>query len=168
MQINVLPHQDLSDRPTGCCARFDPEGWNGLVLRFREKPFLRAETRSAMYMPLDMARVFARVLGRIEASCGFDPDDTLVLSHDLSPWRAEHFFAVKGDVEGEEMTTMTGDFITKVFEGPYRQVGSWRTEMEALVRDRGKVPGRIYFYYTTCPACAKAMGRNYVVGLAEI
>ena len=31
-----------------------------------------------------------------------------------------------------------------------------------------KPEGRVFFWYTTCPKCAKAYGENYVVGLAEI
>lgn len=66
------------------------------------------------------------------------------------------------------MTSLTGDFVTKVFEGPYRDAKDWCAEMEQLVRDRGSLPGRVYFFYTTCPKCAKHYGKNYVVGVAEI
>jgi hypothetical protein len=65
------------------------------------------------------------------------------------------------------MTTLSGDFVTKVFEGPYREVINWYGEMEDLVREHGGTPGDIYFFYTTCPRCAKAYGENYVVGVAE-
>ncbi|MGE5758418.1 MAG: hydrolase [Sideroxydans sp.] len=27
---------------------------------------------------------------------------------------------------------------------------------------------KLYFYYTTCPKCAKKYGKNYVVILAEV
>jgi hypothetical protein len=168
MQTNALPHQDLSDRPTGCCPRFDPAGWDGVELHFRDKRFIRAETRSAMHLPLNMSKVFGRVHAHIEAAGGYDPDNTIVLSRDLSPWKAEHLFATEGDVPDEDATTLSGDFVTKVFDGPYNEAKSWYGEMEDMVRAQGKEPARIYFYYTTCPRCAKAMGHNYVVGVAEI
>jgi hypothetical protein len=168
MQTNALPHQDLSDRPTGCCPRFDPTGWEGVELHFRDKRFIRAETRSAMHVPLNMSKVFGRVHAHIEAAGGYDPDNTIVLSRDLSPWKAEHLFATEGDVSDEDATTLSGDFVTKVFDGPYDEAKSWYGEMEDMVRAQGKEPARIYFYYTTCPSCAKAMGHNYVVGVAEI
>jgi hypothetical protein len=44
MQTNALPKYDQSVNTTGCCPRFDPTGWDGAELHFREKPFLRAET----------------------------------------------------------------------------------------------------------------------------
>ena len=39
--------------------------------------------------------------------------------------------------------------------------------MAALARDRGATGEEVYFFYTTCPRCAKAYGRNYVVGVAR-
>ena len=91
-----------------------------------------------------------------------------MLSRDLSPWKAEHLFASNFDVPDEDTTTLTGHFVTKVFEGPYSDAKTWYGEMEEMVRARGSEPERVYFYYTSCPKCAAAMGKNYVVGVAEI
>jgi hypothetical protein len=168
MQTNTLPHYDMTDAPTRCCPRFDPEGWDGAELHFRNKRFVRAATHSAMHVPIDMGKVFERVHQHIESAGGYDPDNIIVLSRDLSPWRAEHYFAVSDDVPGEEMVELSGDFVTKVFEGPYHEAEQWHEEMERLVRARGKAPGRVFFFYTTCPKCAAAYGKNYVVGVAEI
>ena len=40
--------------------------------------------------------------------------------------------------------------------------------MVKQVEDRGQEPKNIYFFYTTCPKCAKAYGKNYVVGVAQL
>lgn len=167
MRINELPKSDTSVNTTGCCAKFNPEGWDGQELHLRDKPMLRAVTMSAMHMPLNMGHVFSRVLGHIRDADAFDPDECIVLSRDTSPWAGEHLFSVSKPVANEEMTTLSGDFVTKVFEGPYRKARDWYREMQDLVRARGKTPGEVYFYYTTCPRCAKAYGKNYVIGVAE-
>ncbi len=167
MQTNQVPHYDMSVNTTGCCPRFNPEGWDGQELHFRDKPFLRATTKSVMHIPVDMAKVFTRVQSRLEEAGAIDPDNVLVLSRDPSAWKAEHFFATDTPIEGEEMVTLSGDFVTKVFEGPYRHAKDWYSEMQDLVRARGDEPGRVFFFYTTCPNCAKAYGKNYVVGVAE-
>ncbi len=168
MQTNALPHYDMSDAPTGCCPRFDPEGWDGQTLHFRDKPFVRATTRSALHVPLNMGTVFGRVQRHLEDSGAFDPENVIVLSRDLTAWQAEHLFAASAEVAAEEMTRLSGDFITKVFEGPYRDARDWDAEMRDLVRDAGSEPSDVYFFYTTCPKCAKAYGKNYVVGVARI
>ena len=167
MQTNALPHFDDSDNTTGCCPRFNPEGWDGQELHFKDKPFIRATTKNAMHIPLNMGAVFARVQNHLQDAGAYDPDGFIVLSRDLSPWQAEHLFSVSRPVPGEEATTLTGDFVTKVFEGPYRDAKHWYREMAALAHERGAATEEIYFFYTTCPKCAKAYGRNYVVGVAR-
>jgi len=168
MNLNQLPHYDQSVNTTGCCPKFNPEGWDGQELHFKDKPFIRARTHSAMHVPLDMGTVFSRVQRHIEDADAFDENDFIVLSTDLSAWKGEHFFSVSKPVPHEEMTTLSGDFITKVFEGPYKEAKHWHEEMQEMVRAKGKQPGRVMFFYTTCPKCAEAYGKNYVVGVAEV
>ena len=44
----------------------------------------------------------------------------------------------------------------------------WTTEMQAYVEKKNKKIKKLYFSYTTCPKCAKAYGKNYVVLFAQI
>ncbi len=72
------------------------------------------------------------------------------------------------DVPGARMTRLSGTFLTKVFEGPYRDAGRWVREMETFVRDRGRQMEKVYFFYATCPKCAKRFGKNQVVLVAQV
>jgi hypothetical protein len=168
MQTNTLPRSDMSVNTTGCCPKFNPQGWDAQGLHFRDKRFVRATTRSLMHVPLNMGKVFARVMAHIDKAGALDASDYIVLSRDTSAFAAEHMFAVPKAVADEEMTTLSGDFITKVFEGPYKNAEQWRKDMADLVHARGSEPKSIWFFYTTCPKCAKAYGENYVVGVAEL
>jgi hypothetical protein len=40
--------------------------------------------------------------------------------------------------------------------------------MQTFAREEGHTPKSVWFYYTTCPKCAKAYGKNPVVGLVEL
>ena len=64
--------------------------------------------------------------------------------------------------------SLTGDFLVKVYEGPYRDAGKWVKDMQSRVVSAGKQLRKLYFFYTTCPKCAKHYGKNYVVAFAEI
>ncbi len=46
--------------------------------------------------------------------------------------------------------------------------GKWAKEMTSYVSEKGHTIKQLYFYYTTCPKCAKAYGKNYVVLLAQV
>jgi hypothetical protein len=168
MEINAFPPNDISDNTTGCCPRFNPVGWDNQTLHFRDKLFVRATTRSAMHVPWNMGRVFTRVQGHIADAGAADPATEIVLSRDISPWEGEHFFAVPSAVDGEEMTTLSGDFITRVFEGPYHRAKDFSHDMEVAATAMGKIAKRVFFFYTTCPKCARTYGQNYMIGVAEI
>ncbi|MDJ0637813.1 MAG: hypothetical protein QNJ20_03190 [Paracoccaceae bacterium] len=168
LDVSELPRMDMTDAPTGCCPRFDPEGWDGLRLHFEDKLFVRATTRGIMHVPLNMGAVFTRVQSRIEDAGAQDPHRYLVLSRDLSATEAEHYFAVTKDVPEEELVTMSGDFLTRVFEGSYGHAKEWVHEMEVAATAAGKSGKRVFMFYTTCPKCAREYGKNYVVGFVEV
>lgn len=168
MQINTLPRYDDSVNTTGCCPKFNPEGWDSQEVHFRDLPMLRAETRSVMHVPVNMGSVFTRVHTAIDRAHAMDYDHFLVLSRDLSAWGSEHLFAVNAPVPGEDMTTLSGDYVTRLFEGPYTDARHWHAELRAISAAHGKPEGKIWFFYTTCPKCAEAYGHNYVVGFAEV
>ncbi len=168
MELNHTPKYDMSDNETGCCPRFHPEGWDEQELHFKDKLFVKATTLSLFHFPLTMGAVLPETFKALEDAQAADWDEFIVLSYDPSPWRGEHYITVTKEVPGQEMACLNGDYLTKVCEGPYRKAHVWCTDMEELAQLRGKRPGRIYFFYTTCPQCAKHYGKNYVVGVAEV
>ena len=167
MLTNELPRFDATDNETNCCPRFHPEPWDAQELHFENKPFVRASTISLFHIPLNMGSVFGRTWKAIE-SAHANNGDFLVLSHEDSPWHAEHLFAVAKDLPDADMVHLTGDFLTKVFEGPFSHARKWCGDMERCVQEKGKRLETMYFFYTTCPRCAKHYGKNYVVGVAKV
>ena len=164
---NEVPAYDPTDNPTNCCPRFKPEPWDGQELHFENKPFVKASTVGLFHMPLNMGSVFAHTWNAIREAHA-DNGGFLVLSHDDSAWHGEHLFAVSKPVAGAEMVSLSGHFMTRVFEGPYSKAREWSKQMKCEVELRGHTLETLYFFYTTCPKCAKHYGKNYVVGVAKV
>jgi len=152
---------------TGCCSPFEPEAWDGREMTWQDKPFLKDHVTCLFHVPLNMGRRVAKDSALIEAADA-DTDRPLLLSDDESPWGADIYIEVKKAVPGATMAKLSGTFLTKVFEGPYRNAGQWVTEMEQYVARQGRTLDRIFFGYTVCPKCAKAYGKNYVVLFARL
>jgi len=84
-------------------------------------------------------------------------------------WHSDLYLAVDHEVDDAETVTISGTFITKVFEGPYKNAWRWARAMREHVQSRwGEKVKRILFYYATCPNCAKQFGENKVVVFAEV
>ena len=168
METNALPKYDMSDNPTNCCPRFRPERWDDQKLSFKEKLFVKAKTRSILHIPVNIGSVYPKTFADIKAANAHSDDNFIVLSYDPSAWTGEHYFSVTKDVPGHEMVKITGTFLTKVFEGPYKNAPRWEKEMNAFVKEKGHQAKKTYFFYTTCPKCAKVYGKNYVLAVSEI
>jgi len=153
--------------PDECCPRFDPEPWDGKELEWKDKRFVKDRVRSFFHIPLNFGAVMKRNMGKIEAADA-SPETQVILSDENSLWGADVYIEVTKDIPGANMASISGTFPCKVFEGPYQNMRKWIVEMKAFVQSKGKGFRKLYFYYTTCPKCAKKYGKNYVAILAQI
>lgn len=166
--MNSLPQMNMEDNETGCCPRFHPEGWDEKIIEFDGLLFAKAQTRSFLHIPMNLGGVMKNAMEAITASDAEVKDRYLILSRDLSSWKGEHLFLVSKEVEGMEMTRLSGRFASKVFEGEFKEQPKWMGEMESFVEELGEKGEEIYAFYTTCPKCAKHYGKNYIVMMMKL
>lgn len=91
-----------------------------------------------------------------------------MLAYDPSPWKSELYISVNKDVPNIENVKLSGKYISKVFDGAYNDVPKWITIFDEYLKKNSYKLLKYYFYYTTCPKCAKKYGHNYVVAFAQI
>lgn len=159
------------DSDTQCCPKFDPEPWHDKEIVWKDKLFIKDTVIQFMHMPLPgvFGKTVARMWKKIE-DAGANPDikDFIMLATESSPWKGELYINATTEVPNAENVKLSGTYITKVFDGPYNAVPKWVNEMSQYVSQKGKTVKKYYFYYTTCPKCAKVYGHNYVVAFAEV
>lgn len=160
-----------TNEETQCCPRFDPTPWDEKKLKWKDKPFIKETIAQFMHMPLPGA--FGKAVGRMwkkieDAGANPDIKDFLMLSYDPSPWKSELYINVTKEVPDAENVRLSGTYLSKVFDGPYNAVPKWIKEMDRYVTQQGQKVKKYYFYFTTCPKCAKVYGKNYVVVFAEV
>jgi len=154
-------------KPTGCCEIFNPELWDKKEIVWKDKIFVKDSVISFLHIPLNFGAKVTKNITLIEKVAA-KSSHQLMLTDEKSLWGADIYIDVAKDVPGAKMATISGTFLTKVFEGPYKNAGKWATEMKKYVEEKGKKINKLYFSYTTCPKCAKAYGKNYVVLFAQI
>lgn len=162
-----LEQTNYDNSETGCCARLNTESWNEKEFIWHDKLFLKDHIREFMHLPLNFGSVISRDHEAIEEA-GAYPEDPLWLTDEVSPWGADIYVAVDREIPGQDIEKLSGTFLSKVFEGPYRDAGKMMDRMEEYVRSKQKEPGRIFSYYATCPKCSKIFGENQIVLFAEV
>jgi hypothetical protein len=154
-------------KSTGCCEPFDFVPWQDKEVTWKDKVFVKDHVTSLLHIPLNMGKKVVNNMELIEKANARVPQQ-LMLCDEKSPWGSDIYIDVSKAVPGAKMTTLSGNYLTKVFEGPYNNAGKWAQEMKEYVKSKGQSLNKLYFSYTTCPKCAKAYGKNYVVLFAQI
>lgn len=150
-----------------CCPKFDPTPWDEKEIKWENKLFVKDRVMSCMHIPLNMKQKIMANIKLITAANAM-PVDFMLMADENSLWGADIYLSAAKEVPGAKMSKISGTFLTKVFEGPYYNMPKWIKEMNEYVKNKGKTTNQLYFYYTTCPKCAKIYGKNYVVILAQI
>ncbi|MBN1457010.1 MAG: hypothetical protein JW912_04070 [Sedimentisphaerales bacterium] len=160
--------EDLYNSETGCCPRFDPAPWDETEHVWQNKKFVKDNVRAFMHIPIGFGKVVVRNMEKIQSSDAATEQPPVFLCDECSLWKTSLFIETSKDVPDSEMVLISGTFLTKVFEGPYKDAPKWYKQMNQFVQSKGKQPQKIYTYYTTCPKCAKAYGKNYTVMVAKV
>jgi len=151
---------------TGCCDPFNPEPWQEKEITWSNKLFVKDHVVSFLHIPLNFGQKVVKNMQLIEKAGAKSPYQLMLCDESL--WGSDIYIDVAKDVPGAEMAKISGNFLTKVFEGPYQNAGKWAQEMQNYVKSKGREIKKLYFSYTTCPNCAKAYGKNYVVLFAQV
>ncbi len=158
---------DPNIKPAGCCEPFDPDPWQEREIIWNGKPFVKDRVASFLHIPLNFGQRVVKNLELIKKA-GAEAPHQLMLTDENSLWGSDIYIDVAKEVPEAETAKISGTFLTKVFEGPYGNAGKWAKEMEGFVKGKNKEIKKLYFSYTTCPKCAKAYGKNYVVLFAQV
>lgn len=154
-----------------CCPKFDPEPWQEKAIVWEDKQFIMATIPQFMHMPIggSFPKTVAKMWAQVEAADARPADkDFMMLAHDPSPWKSELYINVTKQVPDAENVRLSGKYLTKVFDGPYKDIGRFFKEMDAYVAHAGHKNPKYFVYYTTCPKCAEKYGHNYMVFFAQV
>jgi hypothetical protein len=150
-----------------CCPKFDPAPWDGKKFVWKGKKFIQDHVFTVFYMPINFGAVMTRIMGKIDAAKAKVPDN-LCLSEHTSLWNMNVHTAVNRDIPGVTTETIDGTFISKVYEGPFQDMGKWMEDFSTYTQSQNIHVIKQYVWYTTCPECAKKYGKNYVVLVGKI
>jgi hypothetical protein len=129
--------------------------------------FIKGKVKTAFYMPLNFGSVIVSMNKKADKA-GAKVLDWLCLTEHTSKWNMDLYLAVDKEVPDAENITLSGKFLSKVYEGDFKDTGKWCKDFESFVKSKGLEVKKWYMWYTTCPKCAKKYGKNYVVIIAEV
>jgi hypothetical protein len=157
----------MNNQNIECCPKFNPEPWDEKIFEWKEKKFISAKVLTLFYIPVNFGSVITKLMKKAEES-KVKSNDWMCLSDHTSMWNMNIYVAVDREVEGAKNITMSGKYLSKVYEGDFKDTGTWCKDFEILAKEKKLMIKKMYMWYTTCPKCAKKYGKNYVVIVSEI
>ena len=156
-----------TNNQTECCPRLEPALWDGKIIEWENKKFIREKVCTFFYMPVNFGSVMKRTVQKIE-NAGASMPQSLCLSDHTSKWNMNVYIDVDKIIPGADNVLITGNFLCKVYEGDFKETGKWCKDFEEYAKSQSLDILKWYMWYTTCPKCAKKYGKNYVVILGKI
>jgi hypothetical protein len=150
-----------------CCPKFNPKPWDGKVFEWKNKRFVKDKVFTLFFMPINFGSVMKRLNEKVENANAKIPD-WLGLSDHTSKFNMDIYLAVDKKIPDAENVTLSGKFLSKVYEGPFKETGKWCDDFKEYAKSKKRDIKKWYMWYTTCPKCAKKYGKNYVVIIAEV
>jgi hypothetical protein len=118
-------------------------------------------------IPMNFGSVMKRLDENVRNANATMPDFVCLSDH-TSKWNMNLYLAVDKDIPNANNVTLSGKYLSKVYEGPFKDTGKWCKDFEQYAQSKNVSVAKWYMWYTTCPKCAKKYGKNYVVIVAEV
>jgi hypothetical protein len=150
-----------------CCPRFDPIPWDNKTFDWQGKKFIKDKVFTLFFMPLNFGQVITRMMNKADKA-GAKLENNLCLSDHTSKFNMDIYLAVDREIPGAENTTLSGKFLSRVYEGDFKDTGKWCKDFEEYVKSKNIEIKKWFMWYTTCPKCAKKYGKNYTVIIAKL
>jgi hypothetical protein len=157
----------MSNQNEECCPKFDPVPWDGKVLEWGNKKFIKGKVFTLFFMPVNFGSVIVKLMAKVK-DAGAGTPENLCLSDHTSKWNMDLYLAVDKEIPEAENVVLSGRFFSKVYEGDFKETGEWCRDFENIAKERGMKIEKWYMWYTTCPKCAKKYGKNYTVIVGKI
>lgn len=150
-----------------CCPKFEPEPWDKKEFAWENKRFIKGSVFTFLFMPVNFGGVITKMMKKIDQA-GAKCVDDMGLSDHSSRWNMDLFLAVDKEIPGARNITLSGKYLSKVYEGPFKDTKKWCDDFEIYAKGLNYKIRKWYMWYTTCPKCAKKYGKNYVVIIGEV
>jgi hypothetical protein len=155
------------EQETECCPPFKAEPWHDKLHQWLNKPFIKTTLRSFWFMPIGFGKAMRRLEALRRSKNAANPEH-LTLAEHPSKWRINLLQAVDHAIPDVQSETLDGTYYSRVYEGDYSNMNRWMQDFERALKVKKLKAKRIFMWYTTCPECAKKMGKNPTVIIAEV
>lgn len=119
-----------------CCPKFDPKPWDRKIFKWGSKRFIKDKVFTLFFIPINFGSVVKKIMAKIDKA-GAKAVDWMSLSDHTSKWNMDIYVAVDKEIPEAENVTLNGKFLSKVYEGDFKETGKWCKDFENFTKEKG-------------------------------
>jgi len=105
-----------------CCPKFDPTPWDSVIIEWNEKKFIKEKVTTFLYMPMNFSSIMKKLDEKVRTAHATIPERKCLSDH-TPKWNMNVYVAVDKDIPGAENMTVSGKYLSKVYEGAFQDTG---------------------------------------------
>lgn len=161
----------MNNQNSECCPEFHPEIWDKKTHNWNTKRFIKESIPTFFHIPYPP--MIGKKIGKMwtlveKAGAAGAKDEVLILFRNPSAFKSEIYISVTGNVPDADNVGISGEFVSRVFDGGYNAVPKFIKAMDEYLAETGKKAKDYYVHYAYCPKCAKKTGHNYMILFARV
>ncbi len=149
------------------CPRLVREEWDRQIHQWDKKPFYALPYRSFFGWPTNLARQTAAAVDLLSRR-GLLESIPINFAVNEQSFGGTLLISINRNVKDLETRAISGKFMSFFFEGKYTQRTDWIRQVYRYGRANNLNFHELYFWYATCPTCAKKQGYAQVVIFGKI
>lgn len=151
-----------------CCPRLEKKEWDKKVHVWKNNVFFyKKHYPAAFYMPIGFGKAVMQSINLLQGKGQFATPPLMVCRNETM-WGGDIYVKVKKADPKLPTEKISGKFVSMLFEGDYKNVGTWRKQLEDYCKSKNYAVKEIISHYATCPRCAKEHGGTQTVLFARI
>lgn len=155
-----------------CCPKLNIKKWDGKTHTWKNKLFLKESIPTLFHTPFPpmIGRKITKMWKEAEKQNAniTKKDEVLILFSDPSPFKSNIYLSVIKKVDGANNTSLSGSFISKVYDGPYNNIPKFIKQINRYLGKIGKSAKDYYVHYAYCPKCAAKFKKNHIILFAQV
>lgn len=116
-----------------CCPKFNPKPWDKKSFEWKNKRFIKDKVFTLFYIPINFGSVITKMNKKVKKANAKIPD-WLGLSDHTTKFNMDLYLAVDKEIPDSDNVTLSGKFISTVYEGPFKDTGKWCKDFESLCK----------------------------------
>jgi len=149
------------------CPQLKKEDWHIVKHVWDKRPFYKTHYRCFLNIPTNLQKVVRESLTTLEKRNLLEKTP-IIFSVRENMWGGDLLISIKKQVRDLETRALSGQYISFLFNGDYKNVPAWVKKVTDYGRREYLNFSELLIWHVTCPRCAKFYGNSQTVIFAKM